>query len=119
MMNRVLLIVIVVPLAIILVALAVANRMPVAFTMDPFNPGSPGLTLQLPLFAMLFLALLIGVLLGSFATWWSQGRYRKEARAKGKEVHQLVQELSQRRAASTPVPPASSSSASSLPAPRV
>jgi hypothetical protein len=31
-----------VPLAIILVALAVANRTPVAFTMDPFNPGSPG-----------------------------------------------------------------------------
>jgi uncharacterized integral membrane protein len=118
-MNRILLIVVFVPLAIILVALAVANRTPVAFTMDPFNPGNPGLTLQLPLFAMLFLAAVVGVLLGGFATWWSQGRYRKEARAKGKEVHQLVQELSQRRAAATaPAAPQPSTNATSLPAPR-
>ncbi len=118
MVNRVLLIVVVVPLAVILVALAVANRTPVAFTLDPFNPGSPGLTLQLPLFAMLFIAAVIGVLLGSFATWWSQGRHRKEARAKSKEVHQLVQELSQRSAAAPPAPPQASAGPTSLPAPR-
>lgn len=102
MLNRILLVVIIVPIAVVLIALAVANRMPVAFTLDPFNPGNPGLTLQLPLFVMLFLALGVGLLLGSFATWWKQGRYRKEARAKAREVQSLMQEISQRK----PAPPA-------------
>ncbi|RUV10651.1 DUF1049 domain-containing protein, partial [Mesorhizobium sp. M5C.F.Ca.IN.020.32.2.1] len=39
MFNRLMLIVVFVPLAVILIALAVANRDPVAFTLDPFNPG--------------------------------------------------------------------------------
>ena len=42
MVNRFVLIAVFVPLAIILVALAVANRGQVAFTLDPFNPGNPG-----------------------------------------------------------------------------
>ena len=46
MYNRFVLIVIFVPLAIILIALAVANRELVAFTLDPFNPGNPALTLD-------------------------------------------------------------------------
>ena len=46
MFNRVMLIVVLVPLAIILIALAVANRAPTAFTLDPFNPGNPALTVQ-------------------------------------------------------------------------
>jgi len=112
MVNRVLLVVIVVPLAIVLIALAVANRAPAAFTMDPFNPGNPGLTLQLPLFALLFLAFGFGLLLGSFATWWSQGRYRKEARNKTKEVQTLMQQASQRKPAQPQV------SSTALPAPR-
>ena len=65
MFNRFVLIVIFVPLAIILIALAVANRELVAFTLDPFNPGNPALTLTLPLFIFLFLALAIGLVVGS------------------------------------------------------
>ena len=57
MYNRFVLIVVFVPLAIILVALAVANRGLVDFTLDPFNPGNPALTLKLPLFVYLFLAI--------------------------------------------------------------
>lgn len=107
MLNRVLLVVVLVPLAVILIALAVANRVPVAFTLDPFNPGNPGLTLQLPLFVMLFLALGLGLILGSFATWWKQGRYRKEARNKTREVQSLMREISDRKpVAPAPVAPA-------------
>lgn len=116
MLNRVLIVVVLVPLAVILIALAVANRMPVAFTLDPFNPGNPGLTLQLPLFVMLFLALGLGLILGSFATWWKQGRYRKEARNKSREVQTLIHEIGQRKPA--PPAPAVPASGSTLPAPR-
>lgn len=102
MLNRIFLIIILVPLAIVLVALAVANRAPAAFTLDPFNPGNPALTLTLPLFIMLFLALLLGLLLGSFATWVKQGRHRRLARDQRREMQALVEAQDRRR----PAPPA-------------
>jgi uncharacterized integral membrane protein len=86
MVNRFILILVLVPLGIILIALAVANRAPVAFTLDPFNPGNPALTIQLPLFFLLFAALAAGMLIGSLATWFKQGRYRKLARQRGLEA---------------------------------
>jgi uncharacterized integral membrane protein len=87
--NRILLVVIFIPLAVVLIALAVANRELVAFTLDPFNPGNPALTLRLPMFVFLFLALIIGLLVGSVATWLKQGRYRRLARQRGDEVRSL------------------------------
>lgn len=117
MFNRIVLILVVVPVAIVLIALAVANRATATFTLDPFNPGNPGLTLQLPLFVMLFLALGAGLLMGSFATWWNQGRYRKEARAKNREVQTLMQEISQRKASAAQPAPAPPSSSTNLPQP--
>lgn len=80
MIQRVLVLIILVPLAVILIALAAANRAPTPFTIDPFQPGNPDLTIVLPLFVWLFAALVIGVLVGSCATWLRQGRYRKQAR---------------------------------------
>ncbi|WP_378945464.1 DUF1049 domain-containing protein [Mesorhizobium sp. ANAO-SY3R2] len=96
MFNRVMLIVVLVPLAIILIALAVANRAPTAFTLDPFNPGNPALTVQAPLFVLLFLALGLGLILGGAITWFKQGRYRKIARQRGLEAESLRQAASQR-----------------------
>jgi uncharacterized integral membrane protein len=84
-MNRLLTIAVFIPLAIVLVALAVANRAPVAFTLDPFNPGSPGLKATMPLFVYLFGALALGLVIGSVATWFRQGRYRKLARQRVEE----------------------------------
>ena len=107
MLNRFVLIAVFVPLAIILIALAVANRGVVAFTLDPFNPGNPGLTIQVPLFVLLFAALALGVLIGSAATWFKQGRYRRLARERAQEADRL------RRTA----PPPAGSSAAALPRP--
>lgn len=89
MVNRFVFIIIFVPLAIILIALAVANRELVAFTLDPFHPGNPALTLKLPLFIYLFLTLAIGLVVGSIATWLKQGRYRRLARQREQEVRGL------------------------------
>jgi uncharacterized integral membrane protein len=80
MVKRLLTVLVAVPAAIILVALAVANRTPVAVTIDPFNPGSPGLTATLPLFVWFFAAFLFGLILGGAVTWLRQGRYRRIAR---------------------------------------
>jgi uncharacterized integral membrane protein len=89
MLNRFVLIAVFVPLAIVLVALAVANRGPASFTLDPFNPGNPALTWQMPLFVLLFAAIAVGMLVGSLATWVKQGRYRKLARQRGQEAEAL------------------------------
>lgn len=89
MANRILLIVVLVPLAVIIIALAVANRGAVPFTLDPFNPGNPALTVEWPLFVYLFGVLALGMLIGSLATWLRQGRYRRDARERKKEVDKL------------------------------
>lgn len=86
MLNRILIVVILIPLAVVLIALAVANRAPASFTLDPFNPGNPALTLSLPLFVLLFGALALGAVLGSLTTWLKQGRYRKLARQRSIEA---------------------------------
>jgi uncharacterized integral membrane protein len=91
MLNRILLIAVFVPLAIVLVALAVANRGIVSFTLDPFNPGNPGLTWPMPLFVLIFAALALGMVVGSLATWVKQGRYRKLARQRSQEAEILRQ----------------------------
>jgi uncharacterized integral membrane protein len=101
MYNRFLLIVVFVPLAIVLIALAVANRDLTAFTLDPFNPGNPALTLQLPLFVLLFAALAIGLIVGSAATWFKQGRYRKLARQRSQEAQILRDTVERNTAALT------------------
>jgi uncharacterized integral membrane protein len=99
MLRRIVSILIFVPLAIILVALAVANRSAVAFTIDAFNPGSASLTWQVPLFALLFIALACGLLIGSFATWLAQGRHRRAARQGKAEAERLLAQAKQRDAA--------------------
>jgi len=86
MFNRFVLVLVLVPDAIVLIALAVANRAITPFTMDPFNPGNPQLTVGLPLFVLLFAALGVGMVIGSVATWVKQGHYRRIARQRGLEA---------------------------------
>ena len=79
-MRRLVLFVFTIPIAIILIALSVANRAPVLATVDPFNPGNPALSFSLPLFALILSALIIGIVLGSFLTWINQGKHRNRAK---------------------------------------
>ncbi len=89
MLNRFFIVLILVPLAIVLIAFAVANRSMVPITFDPFNPGNPALTWNIPLFLQLFAALILGLIVGSMATWFRQGQYRKKAKQSTTEVEAL------------------------------
>ena len=89
MLNRLFTVLITLPVAVVLIALSVANRMPVQFSLDPFSADNPALTVTLPLFALLFAALLIGLVIGGTATWLGQRRHRKAARASSREARQL------------------------------
>lgn len=97
MLNRFILIVVLVPIAVVLIALAVANRGLVPFTFDPFDPGNAALTIQVPLFILLFLAIALGMVVGSTATWLKQGRYRRMARQRGLEA-QAARDAAARKA---------------------
>lgn len=90
MFGRIATAIVVLPIAIVLIALAVANRGAADFTLDPFHPGNPALTLHWPMFVYLFLAAGIGVVLGSAATWLKQGYYRRQARDTAAEVRRLT-----------------------------
>ena len=80
MVKKVVTLVVFVPLAIVLIVLSVANRQMVTLALNPFRPEDAYLSLTAPFFVFLFLALIVGLLLGSGATWLAQGKYRKKAR---------------------------------------
>lgn len=85
------------PLALLLILFAVANRQWVTIGFDPFSPDAPALSLSLPLFAVILLSVMLGVVVGGVASWLRQGRWRKEARVKRAEVSRLETETEQAR----------------------
>lgn len=86
MFRRILALFIAFPLGAILVAIAVANRQAVSLILDPFRPENPALSIELPFYAYLLTALVVGVILGGAATWMGQSRWRQTARAQGQRA---------------------------------
>ena len=86
MTRKLINILILVPVAVVLIVLSVANREWVRFALNPFNPDDKVLSVSAPFFIFLFVALIVGMLIGSFATWLNQGRYRKRARRQAREA---------------------------------
>ncbi|MGE3066487.1 MAG: lipopolysaccharide assembly protein LapA domain-containing protein [Hyphomicrobiaceae bacterium] len=86
MVRRILWIVIALPAAVLLIALAVANRHAVRLVLDPFRPENPVLSIELPFYAYLFAALIIGVVLGGLSTWMTQARWRRTARRRTQDA---------------------------------
>ncbi|MGB0086161.1 MAG: lipopolysaccharide assembly protein LapA domain-containing protein [Rhodomicrobiaceae bacterium] len=76
-------------IAIVAIAFAVANRHLVRFVLDPVAGPHSTLSFEAPLFIFLFLALLIGFLIGAFATWFSQARWRHAAKRRAHELFEV------------------------------
>ena len=86
------------PVAILVVLLAVANRAPVTLSLDPFSQEAPEFSTQLPLFAVIFAAVMLGVVIGGVASWLAQGKNRKSRRRLRRETRQLRHETEQLKA---------------------
>jgi len=96
--------VILLPLIALAVGWAMANRQPVEVSGDVFNLHvTPYVTEALPLYAVVFAAMAMGVVLGSLLTWNGQRRYRRQASIQTLEAHKLRNEL-ERVKAQTPAP---------------
>lgn len=88
--------IILLPLAVVLIVLCVANRQSITLALNPFQPADSVLAFTAPFFVFLFGALIVGVVLGSFITWISQGSYRILAKRKVKEDEVLRRSASAR-----------------------
>jgi uncharacterized integral membrane protein len=85
-LRRLISIIVALPVALLLVTLALANRHPVRLALDPFRPADPTISLVLPFYAYLLGLLLIGVVIGGVATWLTQAGWRRSARRRAAEA---------------------------------
>ena len=85
--------IILVPLAILIMAFAVANRQMVTVSFDPFSSASPAYAATLPLFVLIFILLIVGVIVGGVAAWIGQAKWRHGHRRLDDEVRQLRSEV--------------------------
>ena len=72
-----------------MIAFAVANRHSVTISLDPFSSSDPVASVTLPLFALIFFLLIVGVFIGGAATWLRHGRWRWMARRLEAELRKL------------------------------
>jgi uncharacterized integral membrane protein len=90
-----------VPLCVVLIVFALANRHSVAVNFNPFavEMETPGQGFGVPMFLVIFVMLLAGVLLGGVATWFAQGPHRRDERHFRRENERLHRELDAARRA--------------------
>lgn len=84
--RRLVWLILLLPLAGLLVALAVANRHVVRLVLDPLAPQAPALAVEAPFFVYLLAMLIGGVAMGGVATWLGQAKWRKAARKHGRDA---------------------------------
>ncbi len=68
------------PIAVIGIGFAVANRQWITLSFDPINRTHPFATVDMPLWALFFCGVFVGIFAGWFVSWINHGKYRKAAR---------------------------------------
>ena len=93
-MARILKLMIIAPIAVLFLVFAFANRQFVAVSFDPFGSvDDSAYSLDAPLFIILILSMMLGVVMGGVAVWLGQGRHRRAARASQAHVEKLRADL--------------------------
>ena len=88
-MRKFLAFAVLVPLAIVIVMFAVANREIITVSFDPFDSAHPAFALKLPLFMLIFVLVAVGVVVGGIAAWLRQHKWRMRARRAEAEARDL------------------------------
>ena len=92
-----------IPLGLIFVVFAVANRHLVTVSLDPFNSIDPSVGFRLPLFVVIIVVTIAGVMAGGSATWFRQRHWRRAARQNEADARQARAQLADlRTSAMTP-----------------
>ena len=103
MMQRILRWTIGLPIAVIVVSFAVANRQWITVSFDPFSKDAPFAAIDVPLWALFFCGVFFGLIAGWIACWFAQSKWRRSAKDTRKELVRSQAESSQlRRETMTP-----------------
>jgi len=97
-MRKFLTALVVIPLGLILMVFAVANRHFVTVSFDPFVANDPSFSVTLPLFLLLIVVAALGVLVGGCAVWFGQRHWRRAARRHDADARAARSELADLRA---------------------
>jgi len=75
------------PLALIVIAFAIANRRTVVLSFDPFSLQTPSIAFDVPLWSVAFVSVVLGLIIGGTSAWWARthGELRRAA-LKRKEI---------------------------------
>ena len=93
--------VVLIPLGLIFIVFAVANRHWVTVSFDPFNSSDPSVAVTLPLFVVIIAVAIAGVVAGGSATWFRQRHWRRAARQHEADARQARAQLAELRAGAT------------------
>lgn len=84
-------------LGLIFVTFAVANRHFVTVSFDPFNSANLAVSATMPLFVLIIVVAILGVIAGGCATWFGQRRWRRAARVHEADARTVRAELAELR----------------------
>jgi len=98
-MRKFLSAVILIPLGLVFIVFAVANRHFVTVSFDPFNSVDPALAVSLPLFILIIAVAIVGVVAGGLGTWFGQRHWRRASRRHEADARDARSELAGLRAA--------------------
>ncbi len=87
-----------IPLGLFFVIFAVANRHMVTVSFDPFNSAYPTVAVTLPLFVLIIVVAILGVVAGGTATWFRQSHWRRSARRHEADARAARSQLADMRA---------------------
>jgi uncharacterized integral membrane protein len=79
------------PVALVVVVFSVANRQFVTISFEPLPGG-----VELPLFAVAFIGIAAGFVLGAIGAWWAGRGGRKQARADRRTLRDLTKKAAAR-----------------------
>ena len=103
MLQRILRWIIGLPIAIIVVSFAIANRQWTTISFDPFSKDAPFAAIDIPLWALFFCGVFFGLIAGWIACWFAQSKWRRSAKDTRRELVRSQAESSQlRRETMTP-----------------
>ena len=88
---------IVIPLGLLFIVFAVANRHLITVSLDPFNTRDPSISVTMPLFVVIIGVAILGVVAGGTASWFRQRHWRRAARQHEADARQAQAQLAELR----------------------
>jgi hypothetical protein len=89
MLRKIATALVLIPLAIVFISFAVANRQTIVVSFDPFDQANPALSFSMPLFVLILMLMIAGVIVGGIAAWLKQGKWRWRARIAEAQLREL------------------------------